>query len=515
MSDTSLNHNNRTFHTDGDSCTAPNAASNTASKTDQAEKSGACEQKNASEERKPLVIFSAGGKGTRIQSLNSSVPKPMIPIAGKPILRWGIENLVEQGYTNFIITVSYMADQIEDYFGDGSKFGCSIEYFYEENALGNAGALFKLWEEGKIGEGESFLYLIADAIFSIDFDRFYDYHISHDAIATLFTHPNSHPYDSSVLVLKGGNERIGGKDRIDGISGESGTAYRVVDWLMKEDDRGQWYHNTVNAGLQILTTDLLKLSRIDPASVGFERKVDLDRDILKPLIPSHSIYSYTSSEYCKDAGTPKRFHSVEDDLLSGRVAAKNLKNPQKAIFLDRDGTINKYNGFVREPQSLELLPTAAEAIRLINQSGFLAIVITNQPVIARGEVTPAELDIIHCKMETELGKAGAYVDGIYICPHHPDKGFAGEVASLKVTCDCRKPKPGLLLRAASDFNINLEESVFIGDSWRDVKAGQSAGCKTVYLNGAGTESEGSDTCGHDCTPDMICDNLLDAVERIL
>ena len=453
-------------------------------------------------DKKPLVIFSAGGKGTRIQSLNSTVPKPMIPIAGKPILQWGIENLVSQGYKDFIITISYMAEQIEEYFGDGRKFGCSIGYFYEDNALGNAGALYKLWQEGTIKDGESFLYLIADAIFSIDFDRFYEYHVVHDAIATLFTHPNSHPYDSSVLVTKAG---------------------RVTDWLMKEDKRDQWYRNTVNAGLQILTTDLLKLSRIDPDTVGAER-VDLDRDVLKPLIPSHSIYSYTSSEYCKDAGTPERFHAVENDIKEGRVEAKNLHNPQKAVFLDRDGTINRYIGFLRDIDEFTLLPGVTEAIKIINQNGYLSIIVTNQPVIARGEVIPSELQLIHNKLETLLGIDGAYIDDIYICPHHPDSGYSGEIRSLKIDCDCRKPKPGLILQAAADYNIDLNRSFMIGDSWRDIAAGQAAGCKTVLLTGEGTEifassqgkaGEGSEVDLRGYKPDYVCENLLEAVKKVM
>ena len=244
-------HPSRTFQLDGDF--------NTALNTDQVEKSGGCEQDSAS---RPLVIFSAGGKGTRIQSLNSTVPKPMIPIAGKPILQRGIENLVNQGYTNFIITVSHMAEQIVNFFGDGSSFGCSISYFTESKPLGNAGALFKLMEEHRI-EG-SFLYFIADAIFDIDADRFWRYHTSRRSLASLFVHPNSHPYDSSVLVTDD-----------DG---------RVVQWLNKEDDRPEWYKNQVNAGLQILSTELLQLSGIDPTTVDAENRVDLDRDILKPLL---------------------------------------------------------------------------------------------------------------------------------------------------------------------------------------------------------------------------------------
>ena len=153
----------------------------------------------------------------------------------------------------------------------------------------------------------------------------------------------------------------------------------------------------------------------------------------------------------------------------------------KAFFLDRDGTINKYVGFLRNIDDFELIEGVSEVIKEINQSGYLAIVVTNQPVIARGEVTWDELNEIHKKMATLLGKDGAYVDAIYICPHHPDKGFEGERPEYKFDCDCRKPKPGLLLQAARDFNIDLSQSIMIGDSNSDVEAGESAGCKSVLI----------------------------------
>ena len=182
-------------------------------------------------------------------------------------------------------------------------------------------------------------------------------------------------------------------------------------------------------------------------------------------------------------GTPERFHQVEEDFKNGVVQAKNLKNKQKVIFLDRDGTINQYVGFLRDIDEFELLSGVAEAIKLINQSGYLAIMVTNQPVIARGEVSWEELHEIHRKMQTLLGKEGAYLDGIYVCPHHPDKGFEGERPEYKFDCDCRKPKPGLLLQAARDFNIDLSQSYMIGDDQRDVEAGKKAGCKESYLIG--------------------------------
>jgi D-glycero-D-manno-heptose 1,7-bisphosphate phosphatase len=128
-----------------------------------------------------------------------------------------------------------------------------------------------------------------------------------------------------------------------------------------------------------------------------------------------------------------------------------------------------------------LLDGVTDAIKAINNSGYLAIVVTNQPVIARGEVTVHQLEEIHNKMETLLGLEGAYIDAIYYCPHHPHKGYDGEVLELKIDCECRKPKPGMLLKASEDFNIDLESSWMIGDGENDVRAGIAAGCNTALL----------------------------------
>lgn len=393
----------------------------------------------------------AGGRGTRIAELFPNIPKPLIPVDGVPILEREIRSLAAQGFDDIILTVGYLADKIINYFGDGSKFGVKIDYFVEKIPLGNAGALFRLRD--KIGDGPFFL-LNADAAFDVDFKRMLEYHKTKGGLVTLFTHPNSHPYDSGLIIA----DKEG----------------HVEQWLSKEDARPQWYENRVNAGLHIIDPKVLEQSS---KSIDLSSKVDLDRQVLKPLCRTGLMFCYDSPEYVKDMGTPDRYHQVEADYKAGIVQAKNLYNKQKAIFLDRDGTINKYVGFLRNIDDFELLEGAAEAIKLINQSGFLAIVVTNQPVIARGEVTWDQLNEIHSKMETLLGKEGAYVDGIYICPHHPDKGYSGERPEYKIDCDCRKPKPGLLLRAAKNFNIDLSQSYMIGDDDRDVQAGQNAGCK--------------------------------------
>jgi len=370
-------------------------------------------------------------------------------VAGKPVLERQIECLARESVRNIILTVGYLGEQIQSYFGDGSWLGVHIEYIQETEPLGTAGALYYLKDILK----EDFFLINGDLIFDVDLGRFMAFHRSCGAVATLFTHPNDHPYDSTVIVTD-----------------QDG---RVNGWLTKEDERS-WYRNRVNAGLHILSPELLKgLKELS--------KTDLDRDLLKPLLRTGGVYAYHSPEYVKDMGTPDRLATVEQDIQRGFVEQKSLRRSLRAVFLDRDGTLNRYMGFLRNIDDLTLLEDAAKAVRRINQAGFLAIVVTNQPVIARGELTWQELEEIHKKLETLLGREGAYLDDIFVCPHHPDRGFPGERSEYKVDCDCRKPKPGLLLQAAKKYHIDLSQSWMIGDSDRDMVAGLAAGCSTIQL----------------------------------
>lgn len=414
------------------------------------------------------TIIMAGGRGTRISEIFPDIPKPLIPIESIPVLEREIRSLASQGFKDIILTVSYLHEKIEEYFGDGTALGVCISYFVEDIPLGNAGALFKLRDILT----KPFLLLNADAVFDVDFNRMVEYHKSHGGLVTVFTHPNSHPYDSGLIIAD--------------------KNHSVQAWLAKEDERPENYNNRVNAGLHVIDPAILDLvdgcrvGEIDKAT-GRVIKIDLDRQLLKPLAGTGKMFCYDSPEYVKDMGTPERYESVCVDFKKGIVTEKNLSNKQKAVFLDRDGTINRYKGFLRSVNEFELIPGVAEAIKKINSSGYLTIVVTNQPVIARGEVTWDELDEIHRKLETQLGFKGAYIDGLYFCPHHPHRGYEGEVEELKIDCDCRKPKPGMLLKAAADFNIDLSKSFMVGDSENDVKAGIAAGCKTILVNGKGSE----------------------------
>jgi D,D-heptose 1,7-bisphosphate phosphatase len=396
------------------------------------------------------TVILAGGKGTRIAEIADNVPKPMILVCGKPILEHQIEVLKNNGLTDIIIGIGHLGQQIKDYFSDGSQFGCNIKYYTEEEPLGTAGMLFKLDDLSG-----NFILLNGDTIFDINFSRMIDFHKEKNAGVSVAVHPNNHPFDSSLIITN--------------------NNCQITGWLNKEDER-KYYKNLVNAGIHIIYADFLK------DCPHLKEKVDLDRDILKPSLQTGRIFAYSTPEYIKDMGTPERYSQVTSDIENGIVKQKNLKNKQKAVFLDRDGTINTYNEFVTKPEHFKLIDRAAQAIKKINELGYLAIVITNQPVIARGEVDPETLELIHKKMETELGKQCAYIDDLFYCPHHPDKGFPGERSEYKIDCDCRKPKPGMIINAAKKYNIDLSASFMVGDDMRDVQAGINAGCIPIYLS---------------------------------
>lgn len=191
---------------------------------------------------------------------------------------------------------------------------------------------------------------------------------------------------------------------------------------------------------------------------------------------------------------------------------------KRAVFLDRDGVINAmvYNtefGLVdspANPEEFRLLPDVSEAIRLINQLGFLAIVISNQPGIAKGKFSPALLDAMTEKMLVELRQQQARIDAIYYCPHHPE-GIVGEYRKV---CECRKPKPGMLLKAAQEWDISLQESYFIGDGITDIQAGSAAGVSTILIYPSSRCYLCDELNRQKVQPDHLAKNLLDGVHFI-
>jgi histidinol-phosphate phosphatase family protein len=177
---------------------------------------------------------------------------------------------------------------------------------------------------------------------------------------------------------------------------------------------------------------------------------------------------------------------------------------KKAVFLDRDGTINEEVNYLSKIEQLRILPKVPSAVKLLNENDFLAIIITNQSGIARGFFTKEELDNINAHLMEGLSREDAKIDGIFICPHHPDAG-----------CDCRKPKTGLLERAALEFDIDLLSSFIVGDKYTDLKTGANAGCKTILVKTGYGRDEVEKIESWDLKPDFIAQDLLEAARWIL
>lgn len=429
------------------------------------------------------AVIMAGGKGTRLTSITKDlIPKPMVDILGRPLLEWQIDVLKQYGVKDICFVVGHLGEIIKEYFGDGSKYGIRASYIEEKEPLGTAGAFYYLKEWLR---EENFFLIFGDVFFDIDLSKMIRFHIEKESEVTLFVHPNSHPFDSDLVIM------------------DLDSKIRKFD--SKSNIRNYWYENCVNAGFYILNSSLCNY-------INEPKKVDLEKDLLTKLVADErAVYGYRSPEYIKDIGTIERICSTIQDIRSGFTSKRSLKNKQKCIFLDRDGTINKLRGLLYDIDEFELEDTVIDAIKKINHSEWLCIVVTNQPVVARGLCEIEDVKNIHKKMQTLLGEKGVYLDEIVFCPHHPDKGYPEENPIYKIKCTCRKPNIGLLEKCSSAYNIDLSESWFVGDTTVDIQTGKNAGMHTALVKTGEAGNDGK----YDIVPELQGDTLKELIDLII
>jgi histidinol-phosphate phosphatase family protein len=445
---------------------------------------------------KPLkeAVILAGGKGTRLASRLNGLPKSLVDIAGAPLLERQLLHCKSFGIEYVLLLVNHCAHRIAEFCAQKDNFGLRVSLVDDGQARGTGGAVLAAWPR-LAPDSQDVLIMYGDTLLNVDLERFYAAHATKGADVSLLLHPNTHPQDSDLVELDA-----------------FGYVAQLRPYPHPEEAE---YPNLVNAALY-----LAKKSAFDGfhyLAAGPTRIIDFAKDVFPLMLAKgKKLYGYISPEYLKDVGTPERLDSAEADILCGRFARGTLRLPQRAVFLDRDGVLNAEAGYITRPDQLKLLPGSAQAVRCLNQAGILAVVVTNQPVLARGECDEAALRAIHARLEHLLALEGAYIDRLYYCPHHPDQGFPGERPELKITCSCRKPAPGMLLQAAQDLHIDMRNSWLVGDRKTDIQCAQNAGCYSI-LTAAGITGPGGEVFADmgEVRPDCRVSDLAAAVAVIL
>ena len=407
------------------------------------------------------LVIVAGGKGARLAQLFPGLPKALLPIGDKPVLAHQLELAAACGIRVVTILAGHLSGKIIEFVGDGAAFGLKARVLVESEPLGSAGALIQNLNVLP----EDFFVLYGDVMAAVDLSPMAQFHLDSDADFTCLVHPNDHPLDSDLVEV------------------DDHSRVTAIHAYPHPPDRD--FANLVNAALYVVRRDALR-----PWS-GQTKHLDFTKDVMLGLLTAGAkVFAYRSTAYARDMGTPKRLKQVDADWRAGKIALTQSNRARPAVFLDRDGTLNIDKGHLRHPQDLELLPGVGEALAVLRHAGFCLVVLTNQAVIARGEATERDVAAIHRRLEWELGKLGAYLDGIYACPHHPDSGFPGERVELKIACNCRKPATGLVDRACRELSIDASKSWMIGDQARDVEMAHRAGLRSILVQTGATGLDG-------------------------
>ncbi len=374
------------------------------------------------------ALILAGGLGTRLGERTNDCPKPILSVGGKAFLEYLVWNLARHGIRRLILSVGYLAEKTQDHFGDGSAFGVEISYCVESSPLGTGGAV-------KLAEAqldEHFFVLNGDTLFDINY------------LDLLRCVPLG--FDSVFLALR----QVADAGRYGRVVTEGQT---VSSFAEKAGAGEAW----INGGIYLM--DRRVLDRL-PEGIS-----SLESDLFPGLAAEGALLAKQCNGFFIDIGTPLTFNEGQTSLPAWQ---------QRPIaFLDRDGVLNRDHGYVHKQEDFDWVPGAAAAVRLLNEKGFLVVVVTNQAGIGRGYYTEADFLQIMRWVQAELMKKGGHFDDVLFCPYHAEHG----IGRYKKDSFDRKPNPGMLFQAFAKWPAHKESSFLIGDTDRDRQAAENAGVR--------------------------------------
>jgi len=424
------------------------------------------------------VVVIMGGLGTRLREITSECPKALVDVNGKPFFEYELQLLVREGFQKYVFCVGYLGTMIQAYFGDGSRYGVSIQYsFEEEKLLGTGGAIRKAADL----LDENFMTIYADSFMDVDYKEIiYKYAVGkcRGKCALMAVYRNDGRYDKSNVVYENGQIILYDKDK-------NINTMHYIDYGIGMFEKSLFldYGMDVKFDLALIQHSLSVEGKLEGVEV-FRRFYEIGNNI-----------SY--NEFCD-------------------YAKKRFGTPRSAVFFDRDGVINEmvFNEDTEQLDSplkkeqFQLKPGALKMLEEVHALGYYVFIVTNQPAAAKGKTTFGNLcDINHLLLEM----AGETVDEIVVCPHYPQNQKYTREIFLIEDCGCRKPKTGLIDKICGKYNIDKKNSYMVGDSYTDIMCGKDSGLKTIFIG-----SYKCDMCrllNHN-KPDYVVDRIEEICELV-
>ncbi|MEM2908866.1 MAG: HAD-IIIA family hydrolase [Candidatus Bilamarchaeaceae archaeon] len=414
--------------------------------------------------KKPIVAILAGGLGTRLRPLTLKLPKPLLRIDKKPFLSYLLSQISSLGVEEVVLLVGYKAEMIKKYCGNGRKWGLKITYSEEKEPLGTGGALLNAFQS----PDKPVLLLNGDTYFNLDLDKFIKFHKEKSSLVSIYAMCGELTGRGALILEKGGR----------------------VKYFLEKQKTGFGFFN---AGAYLFDPEAIRYLHSLVAKGEIPKVFSIEKSAFPIFAAKKKLFAYAGCGFFLDIGT-------HQSLQQAKEFFKSRKKGRAAIFLDRDGVINKHMAdYVKTPDEFVFEENALAGLKVLSKLDLPIFIVTNQSVVGRGIATAATLSKIHEKMLSAFRKNRIRINGIFVCPHKPEDN-----------CLCRKPKPGMLLKIQRKFGIDLSRSYLVGDSSADILMGNSVGCTTIVLKKG---LKGQDK-KYQAIPSFVAADLLQAARLI-